>query len=167
VATEIEDRWTARLHLRRVTAADAPAVIAVQGDPRTNAHRPGGAPSLAENERAVHDFVRDWREHGVGYWAVELNGKVIGLAGVRRIVFRARECWNLYYRFSPEAWGMGFAVEAAREAVAVADAQRPAHPVVARTRPSNHPAMRVAEKAGLSRRPDLDSDGFVVLARGW
>lgn len=165
--TEVDDRSSARLHLRQVVAADAPVIVAIQSDPRTNAHRPGGAPSHAESEKTVHEFVRGWQEHKVGYWAVEFDGKVVGVAGVRPLVFRGRECWNLYYRFAPAVWGKGFAVEAAGEAVAVAEAQRPARPVVARTRPGNHPAIRVAEKAGLTRRPDLDVDGFVVLTRGW
>lgn len=164
---ETADRTTARLHLRRLTTADVPVVVALHCDPQTNVHRPGGAPSPEEGEQAVHEFVGGWQEHGVGYWAVEVDGRVVGVAGVRPLEFRGRECWNLYYRFFPDVWGKGLAVEAAREAVVVADALDPARPVVARTRPTNYPALRVAEAAGLGRRPDLDGDGFVVLARGW
>ena len=43
----------------------------------------------------------------MGYWAVELGGQVIGILGVRPLAFRERECWNLYDRFAPEAWGKG------------------------------------------------------------
>jgi ribosomal-protein-alanine N-acetyltransferase len=141
--------------------------LAIHIDPRTNAHRPGGAPSTADSEQVFQEFLRCWQDHGVGYWAVEFAGQVLGVAGVRPLRFRARECWNLYYRFAPEAWGRGLAVEAAREAVAVAETHRPGWPVLARTRPANSAAVRGAQKAGLARRSDLDSDGFVVLARGW
>lgn len=164
---EIEKRRTARLLLRRITSADAPAIVAIQSDPRTNTHRPGGAPSRAESEEVVDGFIRCWRERGIGYWVVEFAGEVVGVAGVRPFDFRGRECWNLYYRFAPSMWGQGLAVEAAREAVAVAEAQRPGRPVVARTRPSNLPALQVAKNTGLIRRPDLDADDFAVLARGW
>jgi len=81
---------------------------------------------------------------------------------VRPLQFRGRTCWNLYYRLAPEVWGMGLAVEAACEAVAVAEALHPDWPVLARTRPANGPAVRVAEGAGLTQRSDLDAGGFVV-----
>jgi len=165
--TDVVDRRTARLHLRSLTTADAPVVAALQSDPRTNAHRQGGPPSHEESEQAVHEFVRGWQEDGIGYWVVELDAKVVGVAGVRPLQFRGRTCWNLYYRFAPEVWGMGLAVEAACEAVAVAEALHPYWPVLARTRPANGPAVRVAEGAGLTQRSDLDAGGFVVLARGW
>jgi hypothetical protein len=51
--------------------------------------------------------------------------------------------------------------------VVVARAQPPVRPVVARTRPGNAAAVKVAEAAGLTRRPGLDYDGFAVLAVGW
>jgi len=51
--------------------------------------------------------------------------------------------------------------------VAAAAICRPDWPVLARTRPANYAAIRVAQAAGLERRSDLDSDGFVVLAHGW
>ena len=57
--------------------------------------------------------------------------------------------------------------EAARAAIALADGCRPRLPVLARTRPTNAPAQRVAQASGLQRRPDLDSDGFQVFASWW
>ena len=164
---ELQDRRTSRLVLRRLTANDAAAVLAIDTDPRTNAHRPGGPPSRTESERAFQGFLRCWQQHGVGYWAVEFGGHVVGIAGVRPLRSRSRECWNLYYRLAPEAWGQGIAAEAAREAVAAAGSCQPDWPVLARTRPANYAAIRVAQAAGLERRSDPDLDGFVVLAHGW
>lgn len=165
--TGAERRATSRLRLRRIAEADAATVAAIQRDPRTNGHRPGGPPSAADAEQDVRGFLSTWQEHGIGYWVVEFQASIVGVAGVRPFAFRGRDCWNLYYRFSPEVWGVGLAVEAAREAVAVAAEQPPARPVVARTRPSNQGAIRVAQNAGLTRRPELDGDGFIVLARQW
>jgi len=96
----------------------------------------------------VHEFVRGWQEDGIGYWVVELDAKFVGVAGVRPLQFRGRTCWNLYYRFAPEVWGMGLAVEAACEAVAVAEALHPYWPVLARTRPANGPAVRPGGAGG-------------------
>ena len=74
------------------------------------------------------------------------------------------DCWNLYYRFSPEVQRQGLAAEATREAIAVARELTPEWSVVARTRPDNEPAIRLALAIGLVRRPDLDGDGFAAFA---
>jgi RimJ/RimL family protein N-acetyltransferase len=163
----IESRATARLYLRRLVLEDVPAVTSIESDPRTNQHRPGGAPSPEESAKTVREFVRGWDENGVGYWAVEFDSEVIGLVGVRPFFYLGRECWNLYYRLSPDAWGKGFAAASASEAVSVATTLQPEWPVVARTRPTNVASSRVAEKVGLQRHSDLDSDGFFAYERGW
>ena len=146
---------------------DVTSIVTIDSDPRTNLHRPGGALSPDQNSQTFREFVHVWEEHDIGYWVVEFGGDVIGMAGVEPQLFLDRECWNLYYRLSPSAWGNGFAVEAAKEAVTVASALQPKWPVVARTRATNYAAARVAENAGLRRCPELDASGFEVFARSW
>ena len=73
---------------------------------------------------------------------------------------------NLYYRFTPGAWGQGYATELARTAVTLARKYLPQWPVVARTRAKNIPSIRTAERAGLIRRPDLDTE-HIIFALGW
>ncbi len=108
------------------------------------------------------------REQGeVGYWAVEHHGQVIGAAGLRQVTLHGRPCWNLYYRLTPEAWGRGLGTQAAREAVAYAGEAGGGLPVVARTRPTNASAQRVATAAGLHRFTDLDSGDFHTFADRW
>lgn len=108
-----------------------------------------------------------WDATGVGYWGVEHLDEFVGVAGLRPLVLAERDCWNLYYRLRPSVWGRGLAAEAAAQAVAFAHELDPRLPVAARTRAANLPAKRVAEKAGLHRRDDLDSDGFEVLVDSW
>ncbi len=134
MVTEIEVRMTARLRLRRPVMDDVKSIVAIDPDPRTNLHRPGGAPSPDKNVQTFSEFVRGWEEHDDGYWIVEFDGDIIGMAGVEPQLFLERECWNLYYRLSPIAWGNGFAVEAAKEAVTVASSLQPKWPVVAHER---------------------------------
>ena len=160
-------RETVRLRLRPLQIEDLEALAAVESDPITNRHRPAGPPSRGEVEQYLREFVQAWDEQGAGYWAVEHGGAFIGVAGLRRLAFHDRDCWNLYYRLRPDLWGRGFASEAAREAVLFAGEQDVMLPVVARTRPANVPAQRVAERAGLERREDLDADGFEVFANSW
>ena len=164
---DVSARRTRDLWLRRPTAHDLAALVEVEADPRTNTHSPTGPPSPEQVEQRLQEVLEIWGRLGIGYWAVEQEGVVIGIGGLRPAVLHGRDCWNLYYRLRPEAWGRGFATQLAREAVAVAQDRDRALPVVARTRPTNTRAQRVASAAGLARRADLDSDGMVTLATGW
>lgn len=163
----VKDRWslvaTERLRLRRVTRADVAALVAISTDPRTNEHRPQGAPSRAQSEEIIAGFMSDWEQHGVGYWVVEYLGEVVGVAGVRSSILCGRECWNLYYRFSPHAWGKGLAAEAASAAIAVARECDATRPILARTRPDNLAAARLAQRIGMTRRAEWDGDGLVAF----
>jgi RimJ/RimL family protein N-acetyltransferase len=161
---------TDRLILRRLRPDEGPAVFRVLGDPETNRHNPHGPdPDLATSEETLRRWLLQWQEDGYGYWAVTLptDGEVIGFGGVRRFPWRDREVLNLYYKLTPAAWGCGYGAELAREAVRLARTYLPTWPVVARTRPANLPSIRTAERAGLRRRPDLDTDEHVVFALGW
>ena len=152
---------TDRLLLRRPTTADAPFVLALHADPQAIAHNPADAlGDLAEAGSRLTLWSTQW-QHGLGYWIVEERAadRAIGVCGVKAADLHGQPSWNLLYRFLPEAWGRGYAREAARaslEAAAGVDASRP---VIARIRPDNTASARVAEAIGLVRRPDLDLDG--------
>lgn len=161
---DLEERWTDRLYLRRLVPADEAAVVALESDPRTCLHEPLPTPDEARDRFA--GFLAQWAGDGVGYWAVEVRGVLVGTAGLRFMVWRKRDCWNLGYRMSPDVWGRGYAVEAATEAVQWSFGHVPRLPVVARTHPDNAVAQAVALGAGLDRRPDLDDD-LAVLATRW
>ena len=162
---DLEQRWTDRLYLRRLVATDEEAVVALESDPRTYLDDAPPTPEQARERFA--GFLAQWSGDGVGYWAVEVRGTVIGTAGLRFQVWRKRDCWNLGYRFSPQVWRRGYATEAAVEAVQWSYGHIPHLPVVARTHPDNIAAQRVALAAGLDRRGDLDQDGLVTFATRW
>ena len=60
-----------------------------------------------------------------------------------------RTSGNLYYRFSPDVQGNGYATELARVALAAAKAVRPERPVVAFMLEHNTASWRVAERVGM------------------
>jgi len=160
---------TARLVLRRLQPTDGPAMFAVHGDPETYRYSPATPhPDLATSEEMLRACLHDWETSGFGYWAAILTQeeKIIGFGGVDHRVWRDRDVLNLYYRFTPRVWGQGYATELARTAVTLARTYLPQWPVVARTRAKNIPSIRTAERAGLVRRPDLDTE-HVVFALGW
>ncbi|MCL6625706.1 GNAT family N-acetyltransferase [Alicyclobacillus shizuokensis] len=161
---------TDRLILRMPRPGDAASVFVIHGDPVTNRHNPAGPMTdMAEAQECISQWIDDWSVNGIGYWCVSTlrNPRVIGVGGVRVMKWSGRSVLNLYYRFAPDAWGKGHATEVAREAIRLADIHLPDLPVVVRTRPTNLPALQVAERVGLPRRPDLDTDEHVVYASWW
>lgn len=160
---------TARLVLRRLQATDGPAMFAIHGDPATYHYSPAPPhPDLATSEKMLRECMDSWETSGFGYWAVTLRQeeKIIGFGGVEYRVWRERDVLNLYYRFTPSAWGQGYATELAQTAVSLARTYLPQWPIIARTRANNIPSIRTAERAGLVRRPDLDTE-HVIFALGW
>ncbi len=160
---------TARLVLRRLQPIDGPAIFRVHGDPATNLYNPTGPhPDLATSEEMLRECLHHWEVYGFGVWAVTLvqEEKIIGFGGVEHRIWRERDVLNLYYRFTPSAWGQGYASELARTAVTLARKYFPQWPVIARTRAKNTASIRTAKRAGLVRRPDLDTE-HVVFALGW
>jgi RimJ/RimL family protein N-acetyltransferase len=164
------DVRTERLVLSRPRAADGAAMFRIHGDPETQRYNPFGPdPDQAASEKALRAWLRQWADEGTGYWAVRRSrdAEVIGFGGVRGMVWRERAILNLYYRFTPRAWGQGYASEMARAAVGLARAHLPALPIVARVRAENLASIKTAERAGLERRPDLGAEEHLVFALGW
>jgi ribosomal-protein-alanine N-acetyltransferase len=160
---------TARLILRRPRKDDSAARFRIHGDPATHRYSPASLdPDQATSDLYLREWLQQWAQDGFGYWAVILpaNAEIIGFGGVRRMVWRDRDILNLYYRFTPSAWGHGYATEVAREAVRLARAHLPMLPIVARVRAANIPSIKTAERAGLARRPDLDTTDHLVYALG-
>lgn len=165
-----ENARAERLILRRPAAADGAAMFRIDGDPATNRYNPAGPdPDQAASDERLRAWLQQWAEEGFGYWAVSLprDAEIIGFGGVRRMLWCDRDILNLYYRFTPAAWGHGYATEMARVAVGLARAHLSALPIVARVRAENVPSIKTAERAGLRRRPDLDAGEHLIYALGW
>ncbi|MER5888593.1 GNAT family N-acetyltransferase [Streptomyces sp. NPDC001941] len=148
---------TPRLRLRRLTEDDLDAVHAIHADPRTNRHNPAGpVTDVAQSARMLGDWIAHWDRYGFGYWAVVPReadggpaGRVVGFSGLMRREADGRPVLNLYYRFHPDAWGSGYATEAARAARDLARDRFPGEDLVALVRDTNLPSARVAERLGL------------------
>jgi RimJ/RimL family protein N-acetyltransferase len=161
---------TERLALRRPTAGDAIAFFQVDGDPETNRFSPNGpATDLAASEERLREWLQQWQEDGLGYWALAVppDSEIFGFGGVRRIIWQGQTVLNLYYKIQPAIWRHGYATELARAAISLAQAHLPHFPIIARTRPDNLASQRTAERAGLLRRPDLDTAEHFIFALGW
>ncbi|ALX47525.1 GNAT family N-acetyltransferase [Lentibacillus amyloliquefaciens] len=141
---------TENLFLRIPEEEDLHSVFSIEGNPATNKYRPAGPmKDINEAEETLKEWRNNWEIYG--YWAVILpsSPEIIGFDGIRRENWKNRNILNLYYRFSPKAWGRGNAKEVAGTAVEMADVYLPNLPVVARIRSVNKPTIRVAERVGL------------------
>ncbi len=151
---------TDRLILRNPAETDVEAIFSIHSDPRTNAHNPAGPiQHRGDATELFRAWDAHWRERGYGYWTVstlDAPEQIIGFGGVMKKTIAAEYDNNLYFRFSPEAWGRGYAgemVEAALEhTFNVARQTR----VLGITRPHNTAARKTMARAGLEQIAVVD-----------
>lgn len=148
----IDELRTERLLLRPLTLDDTDEYFRVYSDPRTWDNLPSGRhTSREQSERAIQRSIHSQERFGFSHCSVVLcdgvegvtAGSFLGSAGAAMLEFDA---WNLGYRFSPEAWGRGFATEAALAALDAARRAQPEIPVTARVLATNTASVRVLER---------------------
>jgi RimJ/RimL family protein N-acetyltransferase len=138
---------TLRLRLRRLSAADEPLLVALDGDPEVMRYigSRGGTPE--EIVARVRD--RTVADHGaLGWWVVEgrENGAFHGVAALLRMP--EGEDIELAYRLTRASWGAGLATEAASALARYAFDRVGLPRLVAVTFPENIASQRVLEKVG-------------------
>lgn len=157
---------TDRLELRRPVAADAPALHAINADPRVWTHFPSLRPTDPERSAAqIKRWSDGWDAEGLSTWVVKerRSEEIVGYAGCSSLDGLA---WNLGYRFSPEVQGRGYATEASRAGVEHAHRVAPDRPVVAYLVEHNAASAAVARKVGLKlvhRAPDVGNPDPEVM----
>ena len=117
---------TDRLILRELTADDASGMFEMDSNPEV--HRYLGNKPVTSIEQSIRDieFVRrQYRENGIGRWAVILKstGQFIGWSGLKLITEPVNGQTNYYdvgYRFIKKHWGNGYATESAKTAITLA-----------------------------------------------
>jgi RimJ/RimL family protein N-acetyltransferase len=160
---------TARLRLDAVVPSDLDEHYALMSDPGTWAHLPSGRhTSREQTAAAIQHSLGHWARDGLGYWTARLRedlpgtvlraGDMVGTGGCALRVGTA--WWNLYYRFTPPAWGKGLAAELVTAALDAAHELAPDRPVVAYLLEHNAESRGRAERSGLQpvwRGPDAGS----------
>jgi len=157
---------TRRLRLDAVVPDDLDEHVALMTDPGVWNHLPSGRHTSPEQTMAgIQHSVRHWATDGLGYWTARLRedlpdaglaaGAMVGTGGCAVRV--GTSWWNLYYRLTPPAWGLGLAAELVTAAIDAAHAVDPDRPVIAYLLEHNAESRGRAERAGLSlvwRGPD-------------
>jgi len=154
---------TARLLLRDWREADIDAF-----DRHTNTANVmrwlGGVASRAELEDRLRTRVMVWQaERGFTFWAVErkADGELLGFCGLKIADTPGSPIEGVHevgWRLREDAWGQGYAKEAAIASLDHAFGQLGAVRVVAVTYKENGPSWGLMERLGMKRREDLDFD---------
>jgi [ribosomal protein S5]-alanine N-acetyltransferase len=98
-------------------------------------------------------------------WHSSPSDRIIGYAGVRRMLTHGRPVLNLAYRFVPEVWGQGFATEAVAAVLSRALEGDARGDDAARVRPANRSNRNAAVTAGLQRDTTMYGQGEGGLDR--
>jgi len=156
---------TGRLVLRRVTAADADNLLALDGDPEVMRYLEPRVRTRAQIEAEVLPLFlgRHQRCPGFGRWAADArdSGDFVGWFGLRPVQpsDAAIVDWadappgsgvaELGYRLRRSAWGRGYATEGARALVRRAFTELGIGEIVATTMAVNTRSRAVMRRAGL------------------
>lgn len=152
---------TERLILRDWRAEDWPRFFAVTNTPAVMRWL-GGV--LDEDRKLwVRDRLEGYaRDHNHTFWLVErkADGEVLGFCGIKRSNQPGgpQGDFEVGWRLREDAWGQGYAREAATASLDVAFDRFAAPHVLALTVARNTASWGLMERLGMERREDLDFD---------
>ncbi len=150
---------TERLILRGWREEDVAPFYAMSQD--TDVIRYLGPLATHEEARSAYDrMAACQREHGFCFWAVErkADGAFIGFCGLKPGKPPIEDEVEIGWRLAREAWGMGYAIEAARASLAWGWDNLDVPSIAAITVPANRRSWGLMERLGMTRCPDEDFD---------
>ena len=150
---------TARLTLSAWTEAERAPFVAMCADPEVM-HDYGGLWDRARAEARFERYLAAHAERGFDKWALRTkdSGAFVGVCGVGPIwpALPVAPGLEIGWRLVREAWGRGYATEAARAALADAFARTDAAEVVSFTNDTNTRSLAVMARLGLTRDATRD-----------
>ncbi|MAL26267.1 MAG: GNAT family N-acetyltransferase [Croceicoccus sp.] len=155
---------TERLVLRDWTDADREEFLRHTNTPAVMQWL-GGVMDAAKAGSAMDRLLAYQRDHGFTFWVVSrkddgghLSGEVLGFCGLKRANLPPGPVGDVEigWRLREDAWGHGYAREAAQASLRLAFERFDAPHVIALTVMDNRPSWGLMERLGMKRRPDLD-----------
>ena len=135
---------------------NTPAVMRWLGDPAGEVARAGARERLEGYKR----------DHGHTFWVLErredgghLSGEMLGFCGLKRSNVVGETVFGMMevgWRMREDAWGCGYAKEAAIASLDLGFGTFGGEEIVALTVAGNTPSWGLMERLGMRRRPDLD-----------
>ena len=124
----------------------------------------GGVQAGADLEMTLRSRLMRWQaERGFTFWAAErkADGELLGFCGLKIADTPGTSIEGVHevgWRLREDAWGQGYAKEAAIASVAYAFETLESDRVVAITFIENVPSWGLMERLGMTRRPEDDYD---------
>lgn len=146
---------TARLRLRPWQPDDRAWYLALRADPEVSRFLGDGRPQPDDAASADFEWASsEWPRVGLGPWVVEerSTGMRVGYVGLP--LWREgtpEEAVEIGYGYARDAWGNGYATEAAAATMRWAFEVRGLHSLVALTAPENRASQHVLAKLGFTR----------------
>jgi RimJ/RimL family protein N-acetyltransferase len=157
----VTSRETDRLLLRRWRPDDREPFAAINADPEVMRYIGTGAVlGRGLSDDMVVRFEREWEQRGFGLWALsardDADEQLLGFCGLTVPMFlpSVLPAVEVGWRLAREAWGQGYATEAARAAVEFGFSQGVAEEILAIVDPANERSLRVCAKLRMTDRPD-------------
>jgi RimJ/RimL family protein N-acetyltransferase len=151
---------TERLLLRPWREGDRAPYLATCNTPAVTEHV-GGPASEAQIDAAIARIHACQAARGHCYWAIEraADGAFLGYCGLRVAEDPGAAIdgeIEIGWRLREDAWGQGYALEAARASLAWGSANLSADRIVAITNVGNIGCLKLIERLGMQRREELD-----------
>ena len=120
----------------------------------------GGVCDSAKRQGAQDRLLSYERDHGHTFWAIERkeDGAILGFCGLKRCNQAGGPIgmMEVGWRLREDAWGCGYAKEAATASLDLAFDRFSADKVIALTVDANTPSWGLMIRLGMERREDLD-----------
>ncbi|MEV0344569.1 GNAT family N-acetyltransferase [Nonomuraea sp. NPDC050680] len=152
---------TERLIMRRWRDDDREPFAAMNADAEVMEHFPAPL-TRSQSDGFVDKIEAGFEAHGYGLWALEVreSGEFIGFTGLVLQTFEApfTPAVEVGWRLAKVAWGHGYAIEAAREAVRYGFDVAGLDEIVSMTTVGNTRSRKVMERLGMTR--DIADDFY-------
>ena len=121
----------------------------------------GGPSSIEDIDAALERIRASQEQNGFSFWVVERkgDGKLLGYCGLKSANLPGtpvEDDIEIGWRLREDAWGQGYAREAAEAVLAWAWQNLDCERVVSFTTAANEPSWKLMERIGMTRRRDLD-----------
>jgi RimJ/RimL family protein N-acetyltransferase len=157
----VNELQTERLLMRRWREGDLAPFAELNADPEVMRHFP--APMTPEESDALVDRIEmSFAGRGWGLWALEVaeTGEFIGFTGLEVPSFEAHfmPAVEIGWRLARDAWGHGYATEAAHAAAAFGFDELGLEEIVSFTATENTRSRAVMERIGMTHDATGDFD---------
>lgn len=157
---------TQRLILRKFEETDAERLFLLDSNPEVMKYI--GVPPLSdisESENVIKMIQQQYIDNGVGRLAVieKESGLLIGWSGLKLITQEINGYNNIYdlgYRFIPEYWGKGYALESAKASLDFGFNDLKAETIYAHAHSENEGSNHILRKLGFEKTGEFtEPDG--------